>query len=292
MKNRPSAKIVQKEEVKNTETVVKKKGWFRLSRKDLCIPYGLFLGMFVIVPLLFIVAYAFTDANGNISLDNFARFFSNQTSLTTLLISIGLGVLTTLICLLIAYPLAYILARSNLNKGGVLLMLFIMPMWINFTLRAMAMIELLTLLGIFNKSPFVNVLIGMVYDFLPFMILPLYTTLHKMDRSYEEAAADLGANKAGVFFKVTLPLSMPGIISGITMVFLPTMTWYVISDSFGRHQIPIIGRLIQDQFGGLGGDWNYGSAIALIMLVIMFVVMLTTGEFKSDKTVSKGGMNL
>jgi spermidine/putrescine transport system permease protein len=178
---------------------------------------------------------------------------------------------------------AYILANSNLNKGGTLLLLFIMPMWINFVLRAMAMKDLLTIIGLFGRNNYVNVIIGMVYDYLPFMILPIYTVLSRMDKSYIEAGKDLGASSFKTFTKVTLPLSMPGIASGITMVFMPTMTCYVISDTFGNGLITIIGKLIDEQFTTFQ-NWNFGSAMAMILLVIMLVSMWITGAFKNEDT--------
>lgn len=253
------------------------------SRKQLCIPYGLFLALFVVLPLFLIVFYAFTDQNGNVSVSNFIRFFSSATTLSTLIISVLIALATTLICILIAYPVAYILARSNLNKGGVLLMLFIMPMWINFVLRAMAMKDLLTIIGVFEFNNYLNVIIGMVYDYLPFMILPIYTVLERMDKSLIEASKDLGATPIRTFTKVTLPLSMGGIASGITMVFMPTMTCYVISDTFGNGLITIVGKLIDEQFTTFQ-NWNFGSAMAMVLLVIMLVSMWITGGFKSENT--------
>lgn len=260
----------------------KKKFKLTFSRKQLCIPYGVFLAFFVVLPLLLIVFYAFTDANGSISLENFARFFTNTTTLSTLLISMLIALITTIICIIIAYPVAYILANSNLNKGGTLLMLFIMPMWINFVLRAMAMKDLLTLIGVFGFNNYVNVVIGMVYDYLPFMIMPIYTVLIKMDRSLIEASKDLGASPFTTFRKVTLPLSMSGIASGATMVFMPTMTCYVISDTFGNGLVTIIGKLIDEQFTTFN-NWSFGSTMAMILLVIMLISMWVTGSFKSDE---------
>lgn len=258
-----------------------KKRSLRFSRSSLCLPYGLFLALFVVLPLVLIVFYSFTDQNGAISFDNFIRFFSSATTLTTVIISILLALATTVICIILAYPVAYILARSNLNKGGTLLMLFIMPMWINFVLRAMAMKDLLTLIGVFGFNNYVNVVIGMVYDYLPFMVLPIYTVLIKMDKSYMEASMDLGASPLRTFTKVTFPLSMPGIASGITMVFMPTMTCYVISDTFGNGLITIVGKLIDEQFTTFQ-NWNLGSAMAMVLLVIMLVSMWVTGGFKSE----------
>ena len=233
--------------------------------------------------MLLIVFYSFTDKNGGFSFNNFLHFFTSATTLTTVIISVLIALATTIICIILAYPVAYILARSNLNKGGTLLMLFIMPMWINFVLRAMAMKDLLTIIGIFEFNNYLNVIIGMVYDYLPFMVLPIYTVLEKMDKSYIEASYDLGASPLKTFTKVTLPLSMPGIASGITMVFMPTMTCYVISDTFGNGLVTIVGKLIDEQFTTFQ-NWNFGSAMALVLLVIMLVSMWVTGAFRSEQT--------
>ena len=261
----------------------KRRAWLSFSRKQLCIPYGVFLAIFVILPLLLIVIQAFADKDGGFTFENFIKFFSSRTTLTTLIISILIGLITTIICIILAYPVAYILAHSKLNRGGTLLMLFIMPMWINFVLRAMAMKDLLTLLGIFGSNNYVNVVIGMVYDYLPFMILPIYTVLIRMDKSYIEASHDLGAGWFKTFTKVTLPLSMPGIASGVTMVFMPTMTCYVISDTFGNGLVTIIGKLIDEQFTTFQ-NWNLGSAMAMVLLVVMFISMWVTGAFKNEDT--------
>lgn len=266
-----------------------KKFSFAFSRSQLCIPYFLFLVLFVIFPLLLIVYYAFTSKTGQFSLNNFVWFFSTTTNVKNLLFSIGLGAVTTIVCLLIAYPVAFVLSKIKTQKRNILLLLFIMPMWINFVLRAMAMKELLSLLGLFGKYNYLNTVIGMVYDYLPFMILPIYTTLIKIDKSYEEASSDLGASKLTTFVKIILPLSLPGIISGITMVFLPSMTCYVISDTFSNGKILIIGQLIELWFGE-GSNWNYGSTVALIMLVIMYAGMIISGKFAKEENVR--GTNL
>lgn len=256
----------------------KRKFSFSFKREQLCIPYAAFLVFFVIFPLLLIIYYAFTSKSGTFSFENFAWFFSDMTSLINLGMSIVIGLTTTLICLVLGYAIAYVLSRIRSHRRTILLLLFIMPMWINFVLRAMAMKELLALIGIYGNNDWVSTFIGMVYDYLPFMVLPLYTTLIKMDKRLEEAALDLGAGKVKVFTKVTLPLSMAGIISGITMVFLPCMTCYVISDTFSNGKITIIGKLIEMWFGS-GSNWNYGSVVALILLVIMFLCTLLTGGF-------------
>ena len=277
--------------VKTAEESVKKRrrSVFAFSRGQLCIPYGIFLLLFVVFPLLLIVYYAFTSKTGGFSFENFVWFFSSGASIKNLFSSMFLGIITTAICLLLSYPAAYVLSRIKSHRRMILLLLFVMPMWINFVLRAMALKELLSLLGIMGKYNYFNTVLGMVYDYLPFMILPLYTTLIKMDKSLEEAAADLGANGWKVFTKVTLPLSMPGIISGVTMVFLPSMSCYVISDTFGNGKVTIIGKLIELWFGS-GNNWHYGSVVALVLLVIMFAVTLAMGGF--SKTEDARGSNL
>ena len=262
------------------------------SRKQLCIPYGLFLALFVVLPLLLVVYYAFTGEDGSFTFSNFIAFFGDTTKISTLFISVLVSVAVTAICLLIAYPVAYILSRMKGTVAMVFLLLFVTPMWINFVLRAMAMKELLSLIGL-PLGNFAN-LIGLTYDFLPFMVLPIYSTLIKMDRSLEEAALDLGANKVKVFTDITLPLSMPGIISGATMVFLPVMSCYVVTDAFsGSTGFTVIGKLIAWCFLGEGGtlsDVHGGATISLVMLVILFVTMLLTGGFKNEDGVR--GTNL
>ncbi len=254
----------------------------RFSRKQLAIPYGIFLLFFVVFPLLLVVYYAFTTKTGEFTIDNFVWFFSNNSSIKNLFTSMLVGLLTTIACLLIGYPVAYILSKIKSKRKIIILLLFIMPMWINFVLRAMAMKELLALIGFFGKYNFLNTIIGMTYDYLPFMILPLYSVLIKIDKSYEEASLDLGANKLKTFLKITLPLSVSGIVSGITMVFLPSMTCYVISDMFSNHKVTIIGKLIELWFGK-GNNWHYGSTIALIMLVIMVLTTLLTEKVSKNE---------
>lgn len=260
----------------------------RFNRKQLCIPYAVFLILFVIAPLIVIVYYAFTNGQGKFSFDNFVNFFTSTNTLGTLLYSFALAIVTTLVCLLIAYPTAYILARSNFKKKYVLLLLFILPMWINFTLRITALKEILSAIeGNISKYPFFNSVIGMTYDFLPFMILPLYTSLQKMDKSLLEAASDLGANKFSVFLRVTLPLSVPGIISGVTMVLLPSMTNYVVLDMLYNSTF-IMGSLIGSYFNAY--DWNNGSMISLVLLIIIFIVTLVTNRFSDDEGDTRGSI--
>ena len=251
------------------------------SRKQLGIPYGIFLILFVAAPLLVLFYYAFTNGSGQFTLGNLSGFFTDPNTLGTLVYSLVLAVVVTIVCLLVAYPVAYILAQSNLKRKSVILMLFILPMWINFTLRITALKEVLSLIeGNLAFYPFINTVIGMTYDFLPFMILPLYTVLDKMDKSVIEAAADLGANNFQTFVKVILPLSVPGIVSGVSMVFIPAMTNYVVLDML-YNSTYIMGSLIGSYFSAY--DWHNGSMIALILLVIICVVSLVSAE-DSDST--------
>jgi spermidine/putrescine transport system permease protein len=240
------------------------------SRKQLAIPYAIFLVLFVLLPLFVIVYYGFTDGDGNISFANFVNFFTNSKTIGTLVYSLAIALITTIICLILAYPVAYILAKGSYSKKHAFLMVFVLPMWINFTLRITALKEILTLIeGNLAYHPFLNTIICMVYDFLPFMIMPLYNTLTKLDDSLVEAAADLGATKMRTFIKVILPLSVPGIISGVTMVFLPAMTNYVVLDMV-YNSTYIMGSLIGSYFNAY--DWHNGSVISFILLImVMFL---------------------
>ena len=194
--------------------------------------------------------------------------------------SFALAFVVTIVCLLIAYPVAYILAQSEIKRKAVILMLFVLPMWINFTLRITALKEVLSLIeGNLAFYPFINTVIGMTYDFLPFMILPLYTTLSKMDNSIIEAANDLGANNFKTFIRIILPLSVPGIISGISMVFLPAMTNYVVLDML-YNSTYIMGSLIGSYFSAY--DWNNGSMIALILLIIICIISLISADSDNE----------
>lgn len=254
----------------------------QFSRKQLGIPYAVFLVCFVIAPLLVVLYYAFTNGEGRFTLQNFVNFFTSPNTIGTLCYSLMVAVVVTICCTLVAYPVAYILAKSNLKRKSVLLVLFIAPMWINFTLRVVALKEVLTMIeGNLSYHPFFNTVLGMTYDFLPFMILPLYTTLSKLDNSYLEAAADLGADSVTTFIKVTFPLSLPGLISGVTMVFLPSMTNYVILDML-YNSTYIMGSLIGSYFNAY--DWHSGSMISIVLLVIIFIITWATHGFDEEET--------
>lgn len=258
------------------------------SRRYLGIPYAVFLLLFVVAPLVVLIYYAFTDGQGEFTIQNLTGFFSDPNTLGTLCYSFGIAFVTTAVCLLLAYPLAYILATSRLKGKSVIVLIFIMPMWINFSLRITALKEILTWLeGNLAYHPFLNTVLGMSYDFLPFMILPIYTTISKLDGALLEAARDLGAGELKAFLKVTLPLSLPGIMSGVSMVFLPAMTNYVVLDML-YNSTYIMGSLIGSYFAAY--NWHGGSMIALILLGIVCLFTLLTWGIEEDNT--RGGMLL
>ncbi len=263
--------------------------FFALKRKYLAFPYALFLALFVIIPLLLIIFYAFTDSSGNFSFNALVSFFTSASKLNVLVMSLFMGLQTTLICLLLGYPAAYFLANKKFNKNYVLVLLFIMPMWINFVIRTGATRDLLLWIGIAGgEHPWAATLIGMTYNYLPFTILPLYTTMLKLDKSQVEAAADLGANPFQGFLKAVLPQSLPGIVSAAQMVFMPVMSSYVISDTLSEGKITLFGNSIYLNF--TNSQWNEGSFMALIMLVLIGLSMLFTHRFSgSDAAENRGG---
>lgn len=252
------------------------------KRSNWAIPYFIFLVLFVVLPLVLIVVYALQDGNGSFTLSNVIRFFTDSDALSTFAVSVEVAIENTLICLLLGYPAAYILADKNLNKSAVTVILFILPMWINALMRTLATAELFNVFGFtLGKG---TLLFGMVYDYLPFMIYPIYNVLLKMDKSYAEAASDLGATPVQVFGKVTLPLSMPGIFSGILMVFMPTVSTFAISEFLTNNKIKLFGTIIQENINS--SMWNYGAALSLIMLVI---IGLTTILLGGDEREVEGG---
>lgn len=272
------------------------------SRKLLATPYAIFLLVFVLVPLLIILYYAFTNGDtGAFTFDNFINFFSGtggqsffeSSRFKTIVQSLFISVMSTLLCLVIAYPVAYIIANCKLKNKTGLLLLFIVPMWVNFVLRINALKELFSWIGIYLRSDtwnIVNTILGMTYDFLPFMILPIYTTITKIDKSYLEAAKDLGAPPAKAFLKVTLPLSKSGIMSGVSMVFLPAMTNYIVSNYMTFNHTKIIGAFIDECFKN--DLWNLGSVTALILLTFMFIITGLTGGFNAESETSTRGTSL
>ncbi|MDO5443479.1 MAG: ABC transporter permease [Bacteroidia bacterium] len=253
------------------------------KRSSWSIPYLIFLIIFVALPLLLIVVYALQGQDGGFTLSNITRFFSDGDAISTFAVSIEVAIENTLICILLGYPAAYILANKKLNKSAVTVILFILPMWINALMRTLATAELFNMFGAeLGKG---TLLFGMVYDYLPFMIYPIYNILQKMDKSYGEAAEDMGATPVQVFTKVTLPLSLPGVISGVMMVFMPTVSTFAISEFLTNNKIKLFGTIIQENINS--SMWNYGAALALIMLIIIGITTLFTSDEKSG---AEGGL--
>lgn len=255
---------------------------FRFQRKYLAIPYILFFLFFIIVPVFLIIFYAFTDKiTGTFSFSNVVKFFSDKTNVNVLIISLTYGLINTILCLLIGYPVAYFLADRKINKSAVLVTLFIMPMWINFVIRTGATRDLLTWIGLSGGSyPEAATIIGLVYNYLPFTVLPLYTIMLKMDRNQIEASRDLGATPIQTFVKVIIPMTMPGIVSAATMVFMPTISSYVISDILSEYNVVLFGSYIDLYFNQ--NDWYFGSFMALIMLLLIAISVVISRKFSKD----------
>ena len=257
----------------------------RSYRQLMTLPYVILIIIFVIIPIFIVVYYSFCiEVNGQLvfSLDNYARAFE-PVYLSVLQRSVVLALICTAVCILLGYPIAYILASREYANKGFLLFMFLIPMWMNFLLRTYSWISIL------EKNGFVNtflssiglpnmaflytssaVLLGMIYNFLPFMILPIYSIMKKRDQSLIDAAQDLGADSVAVFFKVKLPLSMPGVISGIVMVFMPATSTFVISDLLGGAKYMQIGNLIEQQFMKVS-NWYFGSALSVILMLLLLI---------------------
>jgi spermidine/putrescine transport system permease protein len=255
------------------------------KRRNWSIPYILFLAFFVAVPLILIVYYAFTGSTGGFSLDNFRKFWMQPESMHTFVFSVGVALITTFICLLLGYPAAYILSRMESQRAKILVLLFILPMWINFLIRTLATVALFDFLSIPLGSG--SLYFGMVYNFLPFMIYPIYNILQKTDHHLIEAAQDLGANPSQVFFKTILPLSIPGISSGIMMVFMPVISTFAIAELLTINNIKLFGTTLQENI--YNGMWNYGAALSLIMLLLIGLTSLLNGEGNA-RAAEEGGL--
>lgn len=257
----------------------------KFKRKYLSLPYLVFLICFIVIPLFFILYYAFTNKGGSFSFDNLRKFFSDSTNINVLLISFVYAIVNTGICLLIGYPLAMLLANKKYNKSVVVVMLFIMPMWINFIIRTSATRDVLNWIGISTGvHSQLTTIIGLVYNYLPFVILPLYSTMLKMDKNQIEASRDLGASWWQTFFKVIIPMTFPGIVSAATMVFMPTLSSYVISDILSEYNVVLFGSYIDLYFNQ--ADWNFGSFMALIMLLLVGFSVLVSRRSKSNTSVA------
>lgn len=255
-------------------------------RRNLSIPYAIFLAIFVVMPLVLIIIYAFQSKDGGFSLENFERFINQPEAANTFIYSIGIALITTIICILLGYPAAYILSRIQASTARVVVMLFILPMWVNVLVRTLATVALFDFLTLPLGEG--ALIFGMVYNFLPFMIYPIYNTLQKMDNSLIEAAEDLGATPRQVFSRVVLPLSMPGVVSGIMMVFMPTISTFAIAELLTMNNIKLFGTTIQENINN--GMWHYGAALSLIMLIIIGITSLFTDSSDDDAANEAGGL--
>lgn len=271
-----------------------------MKSKVAAVPYVIWMVIFIVVPMLLVVIFALTDTSGNFTLDNLASVGKYS---SVFLRSIWLGAIATVVCIILGYPLAYIISRLAGGKQSVFIMLIMLPMWMNFLLRTYAWMTLLEnnglinrFLGLFGVGPFelINtqgaVVLGMVYNYLPFMILPIYSIMTKIEGRVIEAAQDLGASKRQVFSRVILPLSAPGIITGITMVFVPAVSTFIISKMLGGGGNLLIGDLIDMQFLGNAYNPNLGSAISLVLMVLILICMGIMNQF--DDGENEGGMIL
>jgi spermidine/putrescine transport system permease protein len=271
-----------------------------MKKNWLSYPYLLWMMLFIFFPLLLVLFYSITDRTSEglrFTIAHFHRFLE-PIYLKVLIRSVKLAVISTVFCLVLGYPMAMILAANHFKRKNIMVFLFVVPMWMNFLLRTYAWMTLLekkglinTFLSWFGLNPLnllyteEAVILGMVYNFLPFMVLPIYSVLSKIDNNLIEAAGDLGADQFTVFWKIIFPLSIPGVVSGITMVFMPAVTTFVISRLLGGGQFTLIGNLIEQQFL-YAGDWSFGSAISMVMMI---VILLSTGVISKYEKENEGG---
>lgn len=277
-----------------------------MLKKYASTPYVIWAAILIVIPLLLVFFYGVTveqaDGSMTLSFQNFSKFLEPE-YMKAFGRSIQLALLCTIICLILGYPAAYILTTIPKRKQMTLVMLFMVPMWMNFLLRTYAWLNILGTNGPLNqllqyfgfeKVQFLftegAVLMGMVYNFLPFMVLPIYSVIVKIDKSYIEAARDLGANQMKVFSKVVFPLSLPGVVSGISMVFMPAVSTFVISQLLGGGKVDLIGNIIQRQFMD-ARDWNFGSTLSVILMIVLIISMLLMNKY-SDRENGGGGMGL
>ena len=262
-------------------------------KKWLAAPYAVWAVGFIIIPLILILYYAFTGEEGGFTLSNFA-YVATKENIKALGLALWLSLLSTALCLLLAYPLAMILANRNVNQTSFIVLIFILPMWMNFLLRTLAWQTLLEKNGVINSIlaffhlPGISIIntpgaiiLGMVYNFLPFMVLPIFNSLSRMDQDLINAARDLGANNVKTFCRIIFPLSLPGVISGITMVFVPALTTFVISSLLGGSKILLIGNVIEQEFTQ-ASNWNLGSGLSMVLMLFIILSMIVTAIFDKD----------
>lgn len=265
-------------------------------KKRMASPYIVWSILFIILPLVLVLYFSFTKGQENsvFTLENY-KLLMEPIYIKVFVRSIKLAFISTVICLIVGYPMAMILADKEITKSGIMVLLFIVPMWMNFLLRTYAWVAILGKNGFINTAleslgfPKLRllyntgaVILGMVYNFLPFMVLPIYTVLRKMDQSIIEAAKDLGANDFTVFRKIILPLSLPGIMSGITMVFMPAVSTFVIPRLLGGGQYTLIGNLVEQQFLWTG-NWHFGSSISIGMMILILISMAIMSKYENEE---------
>lgn len=274
-----------------------------MNRKKLLTgPYFFWAVAFILIPLAMVLYYGLTDVDGHLTYENLLAIGTVE-NFKALCLSLLLSIVSTVICLLLAYPLAMILSGMKVNQTSFIVLIFILPMWMNFLLRTYAWMTLLEDSGIINtflvsiglgRLHLINtagaVVLGMVYNYIPYMILPIYSVLTKIDQSVIEAAQDLGAGRRKVFLKVTLPMSMPGVISGVTMVFVPSVSTFIISKMLGGGGNLLIGDLIDMQFLGSAYNPNLGSAISLVLMVLILICMGIMNQFDEGGSEDGEGM--
>lgn len=274
--------------------------------RNTAFPYFIWLAIFIVVPLFLVLYFAFTTGDSQtlsefvFSLDNYERFLT-PIYLNVFYRSVWLAIVSTVICLALGYPIAFIISKERPKTRNVMVLMLVIPMWMNFLLRTYAWLTLLGKNGIINfiagKLGFQGldllyndtaVLLGMVYNFLPFMVLPIFSVMSKMDRNLIEAAEDLGADRRKTFLKVIFPLSLPGVITGITMVFIPAVSTFVISSLLGGNKSTLIGNLIEQQFR-YTGDWHFGSSMSIILMIFILLAMALSSKFDKEKEGEGGG---
>ena len=264
-------------------------------------PYLIWTAAFIIIPLFTIVYYGLTDKTGAFTWNNILEMGTPE-RMKALVLSLILSLIATAVCLIMAYPLALILTNMKFGATGFIISIFIIPMWMNSLLRILAWQTLLERNGVINQilqllhlpklyiinTPYA-IALGMIYDFLPFMILPIYNSLQKIDPNVVNAAYDLGANKFQTFWKVIFPLTLPGVISGITMVFVPALTTFVISDFLGGSKVLLIGNVIEQQFTQVG-DWNVGSGLSLVLMIFIMISMAIMQHYDRESGIESAAL--
>lgn len=272
--------------------------------RSMTYPYVAWISIMIVLPMLLIVLYAFTESGNDVltfrfTLDNFARFVTDRIFLAVLWRSLSIALITTVLCVLLGYPIAYVISKLPGHGNTIMILLITMPTWVNMLVRTYAWMGILQDEGVLNSFlgllglgpvPMIHtsfaVILGMVYNFIPFMILQIHTSLDKLDKNLLNAASDLGADRVQTFLRVTLPLSLPGVISGITLVFLPAVSSFFIPKLLGGGQYVLVGNVIESQFL-TSGDWNFGSAISMIMAIIIMLSMYLTR--KADVSAAANG---